>query len=64
MACDSNRKPVAAKLVEALERMERDGNNKAERDKKDKHDLSHWACALGYALWSIEKPRLDSMRAA
>lgn len=60
VACDARRKPAAPKLVEALERMERDGDSRAERDRKDKHDLSHWACALGYALWSVEKPRLDS----
>lgn len=61
--CDDRKQPVAKKLVDALERMERDGDGKAERGRKDKSDLSHWPCALGYALWSIEKPRLDTRAA-
>ena len=56
--CDEQRQPVAPRLVEAIELSERDEAGKAETQKKDKSDLSHWAAALGYALWSIEKPRM------
>lgn len=56
--------PVAPKLVEALETMERDSDGRAETQAKDKNDKSHWPAALGYALWAIEKPRIDAMRSA
>lgn len=51
-------KIAAPRLVEALESMERDIANRAEADKKDGNDLSHWPAALGYALWAPESPRL------
>lgn len=60
VACNDNREPVAPKFVEAVERLERDGANRAERDKKDARDMTHWPCAGGYALWAIEKPRLEA----
>jgi hypothetical protein len=58
VACDDRRLPVAPKLVDALETMERDVANRAEWERKDGRDKSHWPAALGYALWAIEKPRL------
>jgi hypothetical protein len=61
VACNDNRVPCAPKFVEAVERLERDGDNRAERDRKDANDLTHWPCAAGYALWAIEKPRLEAM---
>jgi hypothetical protein len=57
--CDENRQPLAPRLVEAIEMSERDGDGYAERQKKDRHDLSHWCAALRYALWAIERPRME-----
>jgi hypothetical protein len=62
VACDENRQPAAPKLVEAFEMSQRDEANRAERDKKDEHDLSHWPAATRYALWSVERPRLGVRR--
>lgn len=56
--CDDRRQPVAPRLVEALELSERDEGGKAETQKKNKKDLSHWGAALRYALWTLEKPRI------
>jgi hypothetical protein len=64
VACDDTRKPWAPKLVEAFEELERDAAHRAERDKKNRYDLTHWACCVGYALWFIEKPRIEDLRAA
>lgn len=58
IACDSQRAPCAPQLVKALEMSERDSDGKAETQRKDKQDMSHWPSALGYALYAIEKPRL------
>jgi hypothetical protein len=55
---DEQGRPVAPRLVEALEQSQRDGDGKAETQRKDKLDLSHWPAALGYALWSYERPRM------
>lgn len=55
---------AAPKLVDALESMERDDANNAEHEKKDERDKSHWPAALGYALWAIEKPRIERLRGA
>lgn len=55
---------AAPKLVEALEKLERDEAGRAERERKGKQDKTHLPAALGYALWKIEKPRLDNMRRA
>lgn len=57
--CDDSRQPVAPKLVEALEMSERDEAGRAETDKKDRRDLSHWPAALRYALWWTER-RIDT----
>jgi len=57
VSCDESGTPAAKRLVDALERS--DDNNV---QRKDEHDLSHWPCALAYALWAIEKPRLDDIR--
>jgi hypothetical protein len=57
VACDERRQPVAPRLVESLEMSERDSDGKAETQKKNVNDLSHWPAALRYALWELEKPR-------
>jgi len=62
VACDDRRQPAAPRLVASLEQSERDGDGKAEKQRKDKHDLSHWPSALGYALWAVERPRLEASR--
>lgn len=61
---DEHGQPVAPKLVEAFETMERDEAGHAETQKKNKKDMSHWPAALGYGLWSIEKPRIEALRRA
>lgn len=55
--CDENREPCAPKLVEAFEMSQRDTDGKAETQKKDADDLSHWPATLRYMLWELEKPR-------
>lgn len=57
--CDDRREPAAPRLVNALERSDRDTDGKAETQKKNVHDLSHWPAALRYALWMLEKPRME-----
>lgn len=59
VGCDELRRPVAPKLVGALESMERDVAGRAEFERKDERDVSHWPAALGYALWALERPRLE-----
>lgn len=54
-----NGAPVAPKLVHALETAERDLAGKADTQRKGANDVSHWPAALRYALWSIERPRLQ-----
>lgn len=56
--------PVAPKLVESFEMQELDHEGRAETGEKDESDLTHWPCALGYALWSIESGRIRGRRAA
>ena len=51
-------KPAAPMLVKAFETMQTNAAGKAERDRKDAADLSHWPAAIGYALWSVEARRL------
>jgi hypothetical protein len=58
IACNEQRTPCAPHLIKALEMSERDSDGKAETQRKDKQDMSHWPSALGYALFAIEKPRL------
>jgi hypothetical protein len=60
--CDDRRQPVAPRLVEAFENSARNGDGEAETDRKDERDLSHWPAALGYALWSLERPKYDPVR--
>ncbi len=55
IACDDRKQPCAPRLIESLEMSERDEAGKAETQKKNKRDLSHWPAALGYALWPYEK---------
>ena len=57
IACDEHRKPCAPRLVESIELSERDEGGKAETQKKNRRDLSHWPAALGYALWPYERIR-------
>lgn len=62
VACDDRRVPAARKLVEAFEKSERDALGRAERERKDEKDLSHWPSALRYALWGVERPRQRAAR--
>lgn len=61
VACDERRQPAAPRLVDALEMSERDEGGKAETQRKNKYDLSHWPAALGYALWAVERPRMGRL---
>lgn len=51
--------PAAPKLVAAIESSERDESGKAENARKGKGDVTHWPAALRYALWAVERPRLQ-----
>ena len=62
VACDDRRVPAAPRLVEAIERSELDAAGEPETQRKDANDLSHWPCALGYALYSVERVRFDPVR--
>lgn len=53
---------IAPMLVNAIESSERDAAGKAETQRKDEQDVSHWPSALRYALWAIERPRLQVAR--
>lgn len=57
VAIGDDSEPVAPGLVRAFEMSERDGDGRAETQRKDKHDLSHWPATTRYALWMIEKPK-------
>jgi hypothetical protein len=59
--CDDRRTPCAPRLVEAIETSERDEFGKAEKQRKDVNDQSHWPAALRYALWVLEKPRMSEV---
>lgn len=61
--CDARGVPAAPRLVDALETMERDEVNRAEWERKDGRDKSHWPAALAYALYAIEAPRLQAVAA-
>lgn len=54
---DDTGKAAAPRLVKSFETMERDESGKAENDRKDRNDLSHWPAAVGYALWQLEHAR-------
>lgn len=60
---DETGRPVAPKLVDALETMERDAADRAETMRKGVADKSHFAAALGYALWVLERPRINRLEA-
>jgi hypothetical protein len=60
---DENGKPVAPKLVEAFETMERDHRGRAEHEAKNENDPTDSPCALGYALWPFEKESAMALRA-
>ena len=58
VAVNADGSVAAPRLVKALETMETNSAGRAEMDRKDADDLSHWPAALGYALWSVEARRL------
>lgn len=60
--CDDKGQPVAPTLVKALELQQRGPSGELEDVKKGEGDLTHYTCALGYALFPIEKPRLADLR--
>ena len=51
--------PAAPRLVAALESSERNSDGQAEVSRKGAADVTHWPAALRYALWAIERPRLQ-----
>jgi len=53
---------VAGKTVEAIESSERDAVGRAEIKQKNRVDHSHYTAALRYALWVIERPRMERLR--
>jgi hypothetical protein len=61
VAKDERGLPAAPKLVSAIESAERDMAGRAEvhLTKGRHHDMTHWPAALRYALWPIERPRLQ-----
>lgn len=61
--CDDRRQPLAPKLVEAFETMERDESGRLSRDKNLERDKSDPPDALGYALWPFEKQSASAIRA-
>lgn len=62
---DDRGRPVAPKLVEAFELSERDADGKAETQRKNRKDMSHYPATARYALWPTERPRgMAGIRAA
>lgn len=61
VACDDTGAAAAPKLVKAFESMEKNAEGKGEHEKKDADDLSHWPAAVGYALWQVERPRMEAV---
>ena len=55
---ERDHRAAAPNLVKAFETMEFNEAGKAETERKDGDDLSHWPAATGYALWNVEAPRL------
>lgn len=53
--CDKRGQPVAPRLVESFETMERDDEGKAETEKKNELDKSDPTAGLGHGLWPWEK---------
>lgn len=64
VAIDARGEPVAPRLVESFETMERDEEGLAEQEKKNEHDKSDPPCALGYGLWPWEKQSAQLWRIA
>lgn len=60
---DEHGRPVAPRLVEAFETMERDHKGRAEHEAKNEKDPTDAPCALGYALWPWEKESAVTLRA-
>lgn len=60
--CDSHRRPMAPKLVEAFETIEREADGRISRDKDLSRDKSDSPDALGYALWPWEKVIASSLQ--
>lgn len=58
VAIGSDGKAAAPRFMKAVESMVRNEAGDAEAEAKDADDQSHWPCAVGYALWMIEAPRL------
>lgn len=61
---DAQGNPVAPRLVQAFESMERDERGRAETEAKTEHDLSDPPAGLGYGLWPFEKESATVLRAA
>lgn len=53
--------PAAPRFVAAIETSQRDLAGKAEQQRKNAQDVSHWPAAARYALWTIERPRLKAL---
>lgn len=58
IATDERATPLCPALVESLEFQERDLLGRAEIKVRHGKDITHYACALGYGLFAIERPRL------
>jgi len=61
LLADDQGLPVAKEVANSLEVSARDESGKAENYRKDKYDPTHPTAALGYALYSYEKPRLTEL---
>lgn len=59
---DEQGRPVAPKLIEAFETMERDHRGRAEHEEKNEKDPSDCPAALGYALWPWERESSKELR--
>lgn len=59
---DEHGRPVAPRLVESLESLERDEGGRAERGRKDATDMTDCPAGLGYALWPWEKEAAGALR--
>lgn len=60
VACNDRGAPAAPRLVSAFESLERNEAGEGEADGKGKGDLSHWPAAVGYAVWQVERPRIEN----
>jgi len=55
VGCDDKRTPLAEQVVMSLEVSSRDESGRAEWQRKDSRDVSHWTAALGYGLYPYER---------